>query len=235
MISVCMATYNGEKYINEQLTSILKQLGVNDEIVISDDGSNDGTLDLIKSIEDERIRLVINPNDKGYSRNFAHAIGKAKGDILFISDQDDVWADGKVDLMIARLKKCHLVVSDAMVVDSDLKMLKESHFSTMGVKKGFLINFLKTRYIGACMAFRREVLVKALPFPKHSKFCAYDYWLALICELYYKVELEESALIYYRRHDNNALTGGEYSTNSFTKKLLTRVYTLFQLVLRYRK
>lgn len=235
MISVCMATYNGEKYIKEQLLSILRQIGDNDELVISDDGSTDGTLDLIKGIKDKRIRLIINPNDKGYSRNFAHAIGKAKGDILFISDQDDVWADGKVNLMIARLNICHMVISDAMVVDSNLKMLKESHFSNMGVKKGFIINFLKTRYIGACMAFRREVLVKALPFPRHSKYCAYDYWLALVCELYYKVELEESALVYYRRHDNNALTGGEYSTNSFTKKLVTRIYTLFELVLRYRK
>ncbi len=113
-------------------------------------------------------------------------------------------------------------------------MVKESHFTEMGVKQGFLINFLKTRYIGACMAFRREVLSKALPFPKHYNYCAYDYWLATVCELYYKVELEDRALIYYRRHENNALTGGDYSTNSFIKKISTRVYTIIKLVFRYR-
>ena len=235
MISVCMATYNGEKYIKEQLLSILQQIGDNDELVISDDGSNDGTVDLINSINDKRIQLTTNPLKRGYSNNFTHAINKASGDIIFISDQDDVWIEGKVELMLRKLNDCQMVISDAKIVDADLRVLKESHFSAMGVKKGFLINFLKTRYIGACMAFRREILSKALPFPKHNNFCAYDYWLAVVSEMYFQVELEEEALIYYRRHDNNALTGGEYSTNSFAKKMLTRLYTLFELVLRYRK
>ena len=235
MISVCVATYNGEKYIKEQLISILRQIGNKDEVIISDDGSTDGTKTIINNIHDERIKYVRNPAQRGYSSNFSNAINLAGGDIIFISDQDDVWMDGKVEIMVNRLNNCHMVISDAQIVDANLKVIKDSHFSEMGVKKGFLINLLKTRYIGACMAFRKEILTKVLPFPRNYKYCAYDYWLAIVSEYYYKVELVKEPLIQYRRHDNNALTGGVYSTNSLPKKLITRIYVLFELIRRIRK
>ena len=192
-------------------------------------------MDIVNSFNDKRIRIIINPNGNGYSINFAHAINNAKGDILFISDQDDVWIEGKVTQMVAKLNNCYMTISDATIVDANLNLLQESHFALRGVKKGFWINFFKTRYIGACMAFRREILAKALPFPKHQKYCAYDYWLALVSEFYYKVELEETALIKYRRHGENTLTGGDYSTNSIAKQIITRLYTMNELLNRIRK
>ena len=97
MISVCIATYNGEKYIKQQLLSILKQIKVNDEIIISDDHSTDKTFNIIKSFNDTRIKFFLNNKGKGYTRNFENALEKAHGDIIFLSDQDDIWIDNKVE------------------------------------------------------------------------------------------------------------------------------------------
>ena len=96
MNSVCIATYNGEKFIEEQIRSILLQLDSHDEIVISDDHSTDKTIQIIKSINDDRIKIIYNKNNKGYTNNFENAISKASGDFIYLSDQDDVWKPTKV-------------------------------------------------------------------------------------------------------------------------------------------
>lgn len=232
MISVCIATYNGEKYIVEQLKSILQQLGKNDEIIISDDHSKDNTLEVVRYLKDVRIKIFMNENENGYSKNFENAINKSSGDIIFISDQDDVWMPTKVQTMIKALSNSSLAVHNASIVDENLNMIHNSHFDLYHVKSGFFENFLKTRYIGACMAFRREILEKYLPLPENQKLCAYDYWLTLIAEYYYNVELIQEPLIKYRRHLNNASTGGQKSSNSLMKKISVRIYCLFYLLKR---
>ncbi|MEQ1109498.1 glycosyltransferase family 2 protein [Acinetobacter seifertii] len=232
MISVCLATYNGEKYIVEQLNSILPQLSSTDEVIISDDHSTDETLLLIKSLNDPRIKIITNELGKGYTKNFENAINHSSGDYIFLSDQDDVWVENKVELMMKYLLDFDLVVSDAIISDSHLKPTLGSHFELHNTKSGFLNNWLKTRYIGACMAFRREIFSKLLPFPIQSKWCAHDYWIANVGEFFFKVKLLETPLIKYRRHGNNASTGGEKSTNTLLHKLIVRMYTLLQLIKR---
>lgn len=232
MISVCLATYNGEKYIIEQINSILLQLSNNDEVIISDDNSTDDTLSLIKSIGDKRIKIFINDLGQGYTRNFENAIKKSSGEFIFLCDQDDVWIENKVKLMSEKLQFHDLVISDALISDSNLTPTLGSHFKVHGTKSGFLNNWLKTRYIGACMAFRREMLSKLLPFPSQSKWCAHDYWIANVGELYYKVALIDTPLVKYRRHGQNASNGGEKSKNSLLHKMLVRIYTLFYLIKR---
>jgi glycosyltransferase involved in cell wall biosynthesis len=232
MISVCMATFNGENYIYEQLSSILCQLGGNDEIIISDDRSIDDTVEIAKSFNDARIKIYINECNQGYSKNFENALNKAAGDIIFIADQDDIWIDSKVKKMTEALQYADMVVSDAQGVNESLQPLYDSHFELNRTKQGFLVNFLKTRYIGACMAFRKEVLQKALPLPANSRLCAYDYWLAVIAEYYFKVQLVHEPLLKYRRHGKNASSGGAFSNNSFAQKVLVRIYTLKELLLR---
>lgn len=125
-----------------------------------------------------------------------------------------------------------MVISDAVIVDSELKSVFNSHFELNQTRKGFLINFLKTRYIGACMAFHRKILDKALPFPKNHRLCAHDYWLTVIGEGYYKVVLESTPLIKYRRHSENASTGGGKSPNSIAKRVKVRFYVLYELIKR---
>ena len=234
MISVVLATYNGEHYIKEQVSSILSQLTKEDEVIISDDHSTDLTKDIILSFQDPRILFVSNDYKKrGYSGNFETALKLVRGSIIFMSDQDDVWLPNKVSLMINTLNHCDLVVSDAIITDKDLNPIFLSHFKNANVKTGFFRNFAKTRYIGACMAFRKNVLDKALPFPKHLSLCPHDYWITLISEALFKVELLPTPLIYYRRHDKNASSGGvSKSTDTLALQLLRRSYCAVQLGLR---
>ena len=229
-ISVCMATYNGEKYIKEQLDSILIQLSDSDEVIVSDDGSSDKTIEIIERLNDSRIKIILNKGEKGYTKNFENALKNSDGDIIFLSDQDDVWEKNKVKDMVKELSSYDLVISNAEIVDKDLKLINKSHFDLRGVKRGFWINFLKTRYIGACMAFKGEVLKKVLPFPKNQKLCAHDYWITIVCEAFYKVKLIDQPLIKYRRHGNNASSGGDKSKNTLLKKIRVRLYSGYNLI-----
>ena len=115
-ISVCMATFNGEPYILQQLISILSQLGEEDELIISDNGSSDKTLSIIESLNDPRIK-IFNYKYLSISGNFENAIKNANGDLIFLSDQDDIWMDGKVESFRNALKCASVVLSDCVIVD----------------------------------------------------------------------------------------------------------------------
>ena len=234
-ISVCMATFNGEKYIVDQIKSILKQIGENDEIIISDDGSNDNTLNIISEIKDNRINTIKNNYERGYTKNFENAIFHSTGDIIFLSDQDDVWKENKVNIMVSVLDNCDLVVSDALFVDEDLNELGMTYFGLRGGKTGFINNLYKLRYLGACLAFRREIVEKILPFPPNYKLCTHDMWITLIAELFYDVKKINEPLILYRRHADTTSTGGNKSINSIFRKFQFRLYVIFKILERWVK
>ena len=228
-----MASYNGEKYIREQLESILKQLKEDDEVIISDDGSKDGTLDVVRSFGDSRIRIFENHGEHGYTKNFENALNQSTGDIIFISDQDDVWMDNKVERCLEALKDHELVIHDAAMTDEHLNITAPSHFQKYGVKKGFWNTFVYTRYTGACMAFTRDFMMRrVLPFPKKQRYCPYDYWLAYLGEFYHEAIVLDESLILYRRHEGTALTAGEYSTRTLWEKIYTRIYCLQKVLTR---
>lgn len=231
-VSVCMATYNGERYLSEQLDSILKQLGPGDELVISDDHSADQTVNILKRYRDPRIRFIYNNAERGYTRNFENAIRNATGDIVVISDQDDVWLDDKLAVMKRALEQADVAVSDATHVNEALEVTRGSHFAVTRVKPGFFRQLVRPRYIGACMAFRREVLEKLLPFPAKAEYCPYDFWITLVGECFYRIRLVDEQLILYRRHGGNASTAGMESQNPLLRKLLIRGYSLFALTCR---
>ena len=234
-ISVCMATFNGENYIEAQIASILKQLSQNDELIVSDDYSTDKTLEIVKGLNDERIKIVLNKQAKGYSGNFENAISCASGDFIFLSDQDDIWLDGKVEKMLSLLDRAELVVSNAQFVDKNLNVLNETFFSLRGGKQGLFNNLYKSRYLGACMAFRREMFSKLQPFPKNRDLCPHDLWLTLIGELYFKVKTIKEPLILYRRHGKNVSSGGNLSENRLFRKILFRGYSLLMALSRITK
>ena len=167
MISVCIATYNGETYLREQLDSILPQLDKDDEVIISDDGSTDSTIHLISGLGDCRIRVVQNEGKKGCIHNFENALKHAKGDYIFLSDQDDIWAPNKVQKFMQALAVSDCVVSDASVVDTNKNVIEESFYKCNNNHKGKLYNLLvSNNYLGCCMAFHKRILTKAFPFPK---------------------------------------------------------------------
>jgi len=218
-VSVCMAIYNGEKFIEEQISSILPQLKENDELIISDDGSTDNTLDLIYDINDKRIK-VHSSNGGNIVRNFENALKKASGDVIFLSDQDDIWYSNKVNIVLGFIKKYDLVFSNASVFSNNLNQTKDLYVPGPE-RTGLLRNIIKNNYIGATMAFNKKVLDKALPFPKNIYM--HDVWLGVIAEFVGKTYYIDEPLIYYRRHDNNASETGEKSSNSLGKKIKMRL------------
>ena len=229
MISVCIATYNGEKYIRQQIESIVCQLSPTDEIVISDDGSTDNTLAIVKAIGDKRIRIIKGPRKHSPTFNFEYALKAAKGDYIFLADQDDVWKPNTVEVCMKWLQKYYCVVSDAEVTDSSLNTLFPSLYRLLGVRQGKLYNTLwKNGYTGCCMAFRRNVLEVSLPFPKNIPM--HDIWIGNVAAYKYNVKFISDKLIFFRRHKDTISCNGKGSKFSWWQQLLFRINTIKNLI-----
>ena len=201
MISVCIATYNGAAFIEEQLKSILSQLSSADEVVISDDGSTDGTTDIICRIKDERIRLLPSHESLGSTGNFFRAIDASKGAIIFLADQDDVWLSGRVERCLKELETADLVVTDCAVTDEGLNVVYPSLFRLYGLRQGLLHNLLRCGYYGSLMAMRRSVVERARPWPE-NELLKHDWWLGMVAEKTGRVRfVSDKQYVLYRRHE----------------------------------
>lgn len=206
MISVCLASYNGEKHIKKQLESILSQLSSNDEIIVSDDNSCDNTLNEIYSLNDNRIKVLefirnksgLNPHMLA-SSNFENAIKHTKGDFIFLSDQDDIWAPDKVTEFMQYLGKYDLVNSDCCYIINDKIELNTSQFKGKTPYRNLLIT--RPKYHGCCLAVSRRIVEVALPFP--PKLVLHDGWLGMIAENIGNVKFLDKRLTYYRLHNNS--------------------------------
>lgn len=238
MISVCIATHNGEKYIKTQLLSILQQLSTEDEIVISDDGSTDCTLNIIQSFNDDRIKVyeytqTVHSNHAHIyvCRNFENALKHAKGDYIFLSDQDDVWLSGKVDECLELLKNNTLVVHNAELVDGDLKSRGKLMYKDEFVFRNFM-SLKRGKYYGCTLAFRKELLNAILPFPRH--LVLHDHWIGCMAELVGEVYFYNKPLMKYRLHGDNT---SSRTKNVLWYKLYYRAYMFIELLaycIKYR-
>lgn len=226
-ISVCIATYNGEKFIEKQILSILNQSILADEIIVSDDNSTDNTINIIKKLA-PKAKFFFN-NSKGVVSNFENAIKNATGDYIFLCDQDDEWRKDKIEKVIKLLIKYPLVNHNATIIDENSAILYEkTFFQLRNSKSGIINNLIKSRYLGCCMAFRKEVAKLSLPFPK--KIEMHDRWLGLIGELLGGVYFYDECLINYRRHKNNTSQGFEKSKYSKIKQIAIRIYMAKELI-----
>jgi glycosyltransferase involved in cell wall biosynthesis len=200
-----MATRNGERYIRRQLESILTQLKPDDELVISDDSSTDGTIGIIKSFRDPRIRLFEGNAFFNPIFNFEHAIRQATGNVIVLSDQDDIWLENKAAVIRekfeGKLDAVHTVVLDGCIIDERENVISGSLFRHMKAGRGILKNIYDNTYKGCCMAFTRSLLRYALPFPKGIPM--HDMWLGLLSELFGTVDFVEVTTMKHRRHANN--------------------------------
>jgi glycosyltransferase involved in cell wall biosynthesis len=228
MISVCIATYNGQLYLKQQLDSILPQLSANDEIVISDDSSSDDTIKIISSFDDSRILFLAKQHFQSPVYNFENSLRHANGDYIFLSDQDDIWKPDKVEVFMKQMKTYDLVLSDCEVISSDGKVIHPSFYELNKSHSGLFTNILRNSYLGCCMAFKKEVLIKALPFPKNLPM--HDWWLGLIAEAFYKTTFISDKLIKYRRHELNASSTAGKSNNSLTQKITFRIKMVWELI-----
>lgn len=228
-ISVAMATYNGEKYIREQLESILKQLNEDDEIIISDDGSTDNTINIIKSFEDKRIKIFDGPRN-GVKQNFANAIYNCTGKYIFLSDQDDIWCDNKVNIVLKNFEKekCMCIVHDCIVFDSSNDdVIYDSFYKYRNSGSGIIKNIWKNTYIGCCMTIDARIKNTILPIPNDIEM--HDQWIGLLCEKEGKSLFINDKLINYRRHNDNVTNMKHYSVWRMIKN---RVRIMIKLIRR---
>ena len=229
-VSVAMAVYNGETYLKEQIDSIMSQLKVNDELVVSLDPSKDASEEIIKSYmnSDSRVKLYYGKG-KGAISNFENAIRHCRNSIIFLADQDDVWQPDKVRRVLAEFEnpKAMVVLHNAQVVDEDLNILENSFFSIKNSRKGILRNIIKNSYMGCCMAFRRKCLKNILPFPPILPM--HDQWIGLCCEWMGEAVFMEDTLLLYRRHGNNV---SEMQHASAAQMLKWRIYIVYAFLSR---
>ena len=234
MITVCIATFNGEKYIREQLNSILFQLSLQDEVIVSDDGSTDNTISIIKSFNDNRIKIIDGVHRHSPTLNFEKALKEAKGDYIFLADQDDVWKDDKVKICLKWLQHYDCIISDAEVTDENLNITLPSLYQLMNIKSGRVYNILyKNGYTGCCMAFKRLVKDAALHFPKAIRM--HDICIGNVSALLYYVKFIDDKLIYFRRHSLTISCNGKGSRYSLYKRLMFRVSIVKNIILLIHK
>lgn len=205
-ISVCLAMYNGERYIASQIRSILDQLGPSDEIVVVDDCSRDESVQIVSALGDPRIRLIRNDTNLGILGTFERALRESAGDILFLSDQDDIWRSDKVERVVSIFASdpaITLVASDAQVIDDVGNVTTQSFFSQRGAfSAGLVHNLVKNKYLGCTMAFRRSMLGHFLPIPPDVPM--HDMWFGALNQIYGRTIFIDQPLISYRRHGSNA-------------------------------
>lgn len=244
MVSVCMATHNGEQYIEDQLSSILTQLEADDEVIISDDGSTDRTIEIIKSIGDKRVRVLhfiqpFNPlsgQQRGMlfsSRNFENALKNAQGDIIILSDQDDVWYPEKVEIIRNRLLQADIVKHDMSIINADNMLIKTRYYTAEKQQNRnwfHLIKYLPFR--GCCLAFRKSVLNSSFPFPKMC--LQHDTWIGMIAaKCKYRFHYIDQPLLYHRIHGNNV--SELVNENSLWYKVVYRFKLILQLIRKRNK
>lgn len=211
-VSVCVATYNGARYVVEQLGSVLAELGPGDEVVVVDDASTDGTADVVAALTDPRVRLVRAQRNRGYVATFAAALQEARGDLLLLSDQDDVWVPGRVAAMVTALARADVVATNLATLDGPdrirgpygqadwhLRAAASRHRvrNVLGVLAG------NRPYYGCAMGVRRSVLTTALPLPSYLVE-SHDLWFALWGNVVGTVEHLELRSVRRRYHESNA-------------------------------
>jgi len=206
-ISVCMAVHNGSKFIEEQIASILPQLGENDELVIVDDASIDETIAIIEGFNDEHIRLVRHEYNRGVIQSFEHALKEAKGEIIFLADQDDIWRPDKVVKFLEMFRiypDVTVVQSDCSIIDYYGNITSKSRLKMRGIREfypGALRNLARNLYQGSAMAFRRSILEFCLPFPVDIPM--HDMWIGIVNQFVGKAGFIEKPLLLWRRHGGN--------------------------------
>ena len=234
-IDVLLATYNGEKYIKEQIDSILNQSYKNIRLIISDDCSKDKTQEILKEYEkkDNRIELHIQEKNLGVVKNIEFLLKQVKNKYYMLSDQDDVWLPEKIEKSLETLLKNNvdLVFGDLEVVDQDLKTMYPSFgdFMLLNKKIHKYINSNRLNYIYNCVTgctilAKKETIQKILPLPKKSKYLIHDHWIGLMTSIYGKVAYMPEKYIKYRQHGNNQV-GTDKISHGFKK--LDQVRELF--------
>lgn len=228
MVSVALPVYNGAMYLKPQLDSILAQLKPDDELVVAYQASTDRSLEILEQYQKMDARVKVYQNDKtGVTANFDLALSKCQGDCIFISDQDDVWMEGKRDRCVEALQKsgAELVIHNALHTNDALEPQKETFFEIYPIGPGRWKNIKKPRMSGCCMAMTQEMRERVLPIPEIH---GYDQWIAVLAEWSGAVTYLDDVLLLHRLHGDNVTTG----TRKLGVILRCRAKLMVSLVMR---
>ncbi len=224
-IDILMATYNGEKYLVEQLDSIINQTYYNWNLLIRDDNSTDKTLEIIQNYhkKDKRIKILKdNKGNLGIVRNFEELLKSSESEFIMFSDQDDIWVENKLDIYLKTAEKIKskgfLLHSDAVLFNKNKSdILTQTFISKKAEKKGLENIFFNYFVQGATILISKEIKNFILPFPKEAYL--HDRYIHIVAELFFERIFINQPLIYYRQHDNNQI-----GAKNSLKKLLSKRY-----------
>lgn len=240
IISIALCTYNGAQYLQEQLESIAQQTRLPDEMVVCDDRSQDNTVDTVDSFASRvpfLVRLINNKQNIGSTKNFEHCIELCTGDIIVLSDQDDVWQHDKlerIEEIFSNEAHKGAVFTDAKIVDEQLNPLRNTLWESMEFTKSEQKRFAKGKAVevlvkhnvvtGATMAFRSEFKDLILPIPA---IWVHDGWIALLVAYVSDLAMIPEPLILYRQHPQQQVGAG-YSSRSMLRKIRINVSKLIK-------
>lgn len=205
LISIVMATYNGEKYLREQVDSLLAQSYPSLEFVFVDDASTDSSPAILQEYasQDERIRLILNPVNQGLLSTFETGIRAAKGELIALSDQDDVWMSDKISLLASAIGSHSLIYADSALTNAagtvTGKFSDRNHLCDYPTALHYVFG---TKAMGHAMLFKREIIDIALPFPD---YVGHDYVLGFAAAALKGVAYFPAILVNYRQHSSNTM------------------------------
>lgn len=216
--SICMAAYRGEKFIGEQVVSILNQLGPDDELIVVDDASPDRSADIVAAFGDSRIRLIPSATNRGYVRAFETGVQASRGQYVFLADQDDIWLPGRLERMIAALGGASVVATNYTLLGDGSRKgpLLRSRDSTHHIRNlmGILVGFRP--YFGCGMAMRRDALPRFVPIPPYVRE-SHDLWLAIGANVAGDLVHLDEPTLYRRIHGGNATPEGWRSLSKIVR------------------
>jgi len=213
-VSIAMCTYNGERFLKEQIDSILNQSYKNFELIITDDCSSDKTIEIIKEYlkHDDRIKLFQNEKNLGFIKNFEKAISLCSGEYIALADQDDIWKGNKLEVFLKELKDNVLIYSDAILIDKNSKELGRELIRSTDkelVRGRCNKAFIHSNCVsGNTLMFKKELVQYILPIPENMSF--HDIWIAFVASSYGTITYTDESMTYYRRY-------AEQVTKSTTK------------------
>jgi glycosyltransferase involved in cell wall biosynthesis len=206
LISIVMATYNGEKFLREQVDSLLAQTYSNLEFIFVDDASQDGTLSILREYasRDSRIQLIENLVNQGYRKTFENGILHARGEFIALSDQDDYWIPSKIDELVNSIGDYSLIYSDSQLVDETGKYLgkKMSDLKRQIAYNSPLMYTFGAWAPGHSMLFRKDLLDFALPV---VDCVAHDYLIGFAATCANGITYLPKPFVHYRQHSTNTI------------------------------
>lgn len=206
MISIALATYNGEQYLREQLDSIYSQTIKDFEVIVTDDCSTDSTAAILEEYHQRfGLTYIINSERLGFVRNFEKAISLCSGDYIALCDQDDIWLPDKLEVLLGNIKNHSLCCSDACLIDSHGDLITGSVYTHSGLtfykQKQFNYLIHDNFVMGCTMLFKKELLELILPFPVYTTY--HDWWISIAASLKNGICFVDKPLIKYRFHGEN--------------------------------